>query len=107
VADRAGAIEVLLGLLREEIRLAVRDEVAPLRAAVEAMAHAGALAPISLDAAAPVLEKSVATLRRLAAAGKLPGAMRVGRSWQINLRQMNGTAGGDEIGELAQVARAR
>jgi excisionase family DNA binding protein len=71
----------------------------------EAMAHAGALAPVDLAAAAPVLGKSVATLRRMAKAGQLPGAFRMGRSWRIRLGDVR--AQDDEIGQLAQQARAR
>jgi hypothetical protein len=76
---------VLRQLVREAVRDELREQLAPVRASLEALAGAGALAPVSLDAAAPVLGKSVATLRRLAGAGKLPGAIRIGRSWRIDL----------------------
>lgn len=78
--------------LRAIVSAAVRDELAvqlaPIRAAVEALAGGAAVGPVGLEAAAPALGKSVATLRRLAAAGRLPGAFRVGRSWKLDLGRM-------------------
>jgi hypothetical protein len=96
------------GILRQLVREAVRDELreqlAPVRASLEALAGAGALAPVSLDAAAPVLGKSVATLRRLAGVGKLPGAIRIGRSWRIDLGAVRSPTP-ETVSEMAAEAR--
>jgi Helix-turn-helix domain len=94
----------LLSALREEMRSAVAAELAPMRAAIDALAGGAAIGPISLDAAAPVLGKSVATLRRLAGAGKLPGAMRIGRSWRIDLGAVRPPRP-EQIADLAAEAR--
>ena len=72
--------------------------------ALKALVGAGGLAPVSLDVAAPALGKSVATLRRLAAAGKLPGAIRIGRSWRVDLGAVR-PATPETISELAEAAR--
>jgi hypothetical protein len=97
---------VLRQLVREAVRDELREQLAPMRASLDALAGAGALAPVSLDAAAPVFGKSVATLRRLAAAGKLPGALRVGRSWRIDLGAVRSPTP-ETVSELAAEARSR
>ena len=109
MADRADELAAALSALLDlPARLdRVEQQQAQILAALGAMASAGSLAPVSLDAAAPALGKSVATLRRLAAAGRLPGALRVGRTWKVDLGAMRGASGDDEVGRLAQEARAR
>ena len=97
---------ILRQLVREAVRDELREQLGPVRAAVDALAGAGALAPVSLDVAAPALGKSVATLRRLAGAGKLPGAIRIGRSWRIDLGAVRSPRP-EEIAELASEARSR
>ena len=93
-------------LVREAVRDELREQLAPVRASLDALAGAGALAPVSLDAAAPVLGKSVATLRRLAGAGRLPGAIRIGRSWRIDLGAVRSPTP-EHVAELATEARGR
>jgi len=107
MADRLVEVSVdalLRQLVREAVRDELREQLAPMRAAIDAFAGAGALAPVDLVAAAPVLGKSVATLRRLAGAGKLPGAVRIGRSWRIDLGACRSTTP-EHIAELAAEAR--
>lgn len=91
--------------IAEAVRRVLRDEIAPLRAAIEALAASAVTAPVTLDAAAGALGRSPATLRRLAAAGKLPGAVRVGRAWRVDLGAMRAAGSQDRIGQLAAAAR--
>lgn len=93
------------GIVRAALRDELRDQLAPLRAAVEALAASAVTAPVPLEAAAGALGKSPATLRRLAASGKLPGAIRVGRQWRVDLGAMRAAGAQDRIGELAAEAR--
>jgi hypothetical protein len=107
VADRADALAAALGALLDLPARFDRIErlLERLVGGQEAMAQSGALAPVDLAAAAPALGKSVATLRRMAKAGQLPGAFRMGRSWRVRLGDVRGQP--DEIGQLAAEARAR
>jgi hypothetical protein len=93
-------------LVREELGAVLRLELAPIRGALNALARGAAVGPISLDAAAPALGKSPATLRRLAAAGKLPGAIRIGRSWRIDLAACRPKSP-EEIAQLASETGTR
>ncbi len=104
MVDRVALADALGALLELPARLdRMEQQQARIFAAVEAMGGAGALGPVDLAAAAPVLKKSVATLRRLAKRGELPGAVRVGRSWKIRLGDVRAPA--DEVGRLAAEAR--
>ena len=102
-ADAIGA--VVASLVELPLRLArIESQQREILARLNALAGASALAPVSLDVAAPALGKSVATLRRLAGAGKLPGAVRIGRSWRIDLGACRSTTP-EHIAELAAEAR--
>jgi hypothetical protein len=93
--------EEIRRLIREGLRDELASQLAPIRAAIEALAKSGgAIGDVDLAAAAPHFNRSVATLRRMAKAGTLPGSYRLGRSWRVRL----GTTA-DEIGDLARGAR--
>lgn len=85
----------LRAIVRDEIAAVVRRELAPLRAAIDALAGSAAIGPVPLDGAAAALGKSVRTLRRLAAAGQLPGAKKIGASWRVDLAALR--IGGSDL----------
>jgi hypothetical protein len=85
MADTSDVVGALVAALVELPMRLARIEAQQRQILARMDALAGALAPVDLVAAAPVLGKSVATLRRLAGAGKLPGAIRIGRSWRVAL----------------------
>ena len=100
------AAEQFVALLDLPARLdRIEAQQRKILAALEAVAGGAALAPVSLDVAAPLLGRTPETLRRLAVAGKLPGAVRLGRAWRIDLAALRAAGDQDRIAELAQEAR--
>jgi hypothetical protein len=100
-------LERLAALLDMPARLdRIEAQQQKILAAVEALAGGAAVGPVPLASAARVLGRSVATCRRLAVAGRLPGAVRIGRSWYCDLSALRAAGAEDRIAELAAEARA-
>jgi excisionase family DNA binding protein len=73
-------------LVRDEVQEALRPVFATILERLDALAAAALPSLVDLEEAAKRLGKSPSTLRRLAGEGRLPGAIRVGRSWRVDLR---------------------
>jgi hypothetical protein len=104
--------EPVLVSLDAVVRLVVRDvfrdelarALAPIVERLDALTAAAPPATIDLTTYAERNGVAVATARRWAAAGKLKGAVRVGRSWRVDVRAAV-PATDDEIAALAAAAR--
>jgi hypothetical protein len=101
------SVDALLArIVHEEVRAALRTELAPLITRLDALAAATPPALVGLEEASRRLGKSTSSLRRLAGEGLLPGAIRIGRSWRIDLTAVR-PATPETISVLAAEARSR
>jgi hypothetical protein len=108
VADLEGAASAFAALLAlPEAMSRIEAQQREILARLDALAGGAAIGPVDLTAAGRALGKAPSTLRRLAAVGRLPGALRVGRSWRVDLSAMRAAGSDDRIGSLAAEARSR
>ena len=105
VADPADSIAAVFATLAELPGRLARFE-AQQREILERIAALAPPAVMSLEDASQHLGASPATLRRRAAAGELPGAVRRGRRWFVDLNAARPPTP-ETIGQLAEAARAR
>ncbi len=91
-------------IVRDEAQAVLRAELAPVLARLDDLAAAAPPASIDIATYAERNDVAPATARRWAAAGKIPGAIRVGRSWRVDVRAA-APATDDEIAVLAAEAR--
>jgi len=101
------SIEALLAArIRADVEDALRTQLAPLIAAIAALTEAVPPAYVDVATAAKRLGLSASRVRAMCAEGSLP-AVRIGRSWRVDLARLPRPATSREIAGLAAAARGR